>query len=53
MVLLVGSEGIWIVRGWASERKTDIVITVKIQEVSRFRFCSLLRFTVLCCIFPY
>ena len=28
-------------------------ITVKMQKVSRFRFCSLLRFTVVCCIFPY
>ena len=27
------------------------IITVKIQKVSRF--CSLLRFTVVCCIFPY
>ena len=27
--------------------------TVKIQKVSRFRLCSLLRFTVLCCIFLY
>ena len=29
------------------------LFTVKIQKVSRFRFCSLLRFPVVCCIFPY